>query len=106
MQYIEKIYGFPCHTIERQVVLAAGVRQRVIDHNPNRVICTPINLGAGVSTIAFNGDVAAAYGIQLAAAGGWRSFSAKDDGELPTHEFWGFSAAGTTLYILETVASQ
>lgn len=102
LDYIQRIYGFRLETVERVQVLAAGVVAQVLLNDPNRVNWTIFNLGANVCTAAFSNNVAAAFGIQIAAAGGTVGSNAREDGELPARALFGFSAAGTTLYIVET----
>jgi hypothetical protein len=99
------MYRAPVETVEVVVVLvAAAPAALVLPNNPNRLAWTIWNLGAGVAQVAPTSAVGVLFGSNIAAAGGMIGVTARDDGELPARALWGISAAGTTLYILQTVA--
>jgi len=103
--YITKEYGRPCETVEAVVVLvAAAAAAVVLPNNPNRLAWTIWNLGAGAAQIAPTSAVGALFGSNVAGAGGMIGVTVREDGELPSRQLWGYSLAGTTLYILQTVA--
>jgi|GEM_PF-6290714 len=102
--YVNSLYGFETETTERAVVLGAAAPVIVMPNDPNRLSWTIFNLGAAIGYVAFTSAVAAAFGMQLAAAGGVATSNAREDGDLPTHELWGIGAGATTLYVVETKA--
>lgn len=103
-EYMENMYGARLETINRVVVLNAAFPVVVFPNDPNRFAWTLTNVGAAIAYVAFDAAVGAAYGIQLAAVGGWRTSTARDDGELVTRSMYGLGAGATTLYITETRA--
>lgn len=102
--FVKRQYGFDCDTTERAVVLNAAAPVLVLNNDPNRVAWTIFNLGANIGYLAFTSAVGALYGFQINAAGDYTSSSARDDGEMPTHEVYGLGVGATTLYVIEVIA--
>jgi len=102
-EYVQNLYGFPCDTVER-VVVTGALPVVALPNNPDRVGWVVFNLGANIAYLAFDSQVAALRGMQVAATGGIAGSSARDDGEMSSRELWCISPAGaSTLYIAEII---
>jgi hypothetical protein len=101
--YVKKLYGSPCETIEDVIVLgAAAAAVQILPNDPNRVAWIVWNLGAGAAQVGPTSAVGPLFGSNIAAAGGMINVTVREDGELPSRALWGFSTVGTTLYTIET----
>ena len=104
--YIEKKWGVKTRSIANPVTdtANAGVT-RILRNNPDRFEAVIVNYDAVLMRVAPSKDVSATFGVPLDPAGGFTVISADDDGELVGQEWFMYSAAGGTIYVLETEAS-
>ena len=101
--YVSHRFGFPTETVQRTVTPGAAAGM-ILSNNPNRVGWLIMNLGANLAYIAPVSGVGALLGVLLNPLGDYYSSDASTDGEFPSYEQYAVSAAGTTLWIIETRA--
>jgi hypothetical protein len=93
--YIEGQYGGP--TDEQDTEMTLGVTpSRIVDNDPDALALTIINLGANTVYVMFDLNPTTTRGIQLNASGGFVSFNVNDDQTLPTRQWYGVTASGTS----------
>jgi hypothetical protein len=106
-EYLTRKYGFSVESNDRQVALNAVLAVPVTVNNPDRVGVIFMNTTANIIYIGLNSAVAVGNGISLAAGIGQANFTADEDGDLPTRQWWAISAAGVpNLYVVEMEATQ
>lgn len=105
-KYVEKRWGVKSHSTENPVTdtALAGVTQ-ILQNNPDRFEAIIINYDAVLMRLAPSQGVSATHGIPLDPAGGFAVINADDDGESVGYEWFVYSAAGGTIYVLETEGS-
>lgn len=104
--YIQKRWGVKSRSIENPVTATAGAGvTRILNNNPDRFEAVIVNYDTVLMRIAPSRNVSATLGIPLDPSGGFAVLKAEDDGELVGYEWFIYSAAGGTIYVLETEAS-
>lgn len=104
--YMLKIWGVRTRSIENPVTDAAGAGvTKILNNNPDRFEVVIVNHDAVLMRVAPSPDVSEEYGIPLDPEGGAAVITADDDGELVGYEWFIYSAAGGTIYVLETEAA-
>lgn len=105
-EYVKKRWGVATRSVENPVTDTAGAGvTRITNNNPDRFELVIVNYDAIFMRVAPSRDVSATLGIPLDPAGGFAIISADTDGELTGQEWFIYSAAGGTIYVLETVSS-
>jgi hypothetical protein len=100
MRWLEKEFGGALQELETFPATAAAVAT-VVGNNPDAVLLLFINTGAFDIFLKLRQDIPAATGIRLGANGGGTSLSVREDGTLPTREWFASSPGGaSSLYIL------
>lgn len=105
-EYVKKRWGVETRSVENPVTdtALAGVT-RILSNNPDRFEVVIVNHDAVLMRVAPSRNVSATFGIPLDPSGGSTVITADDDGELVGYEWFIYSAAGGTIYILETEAA-
>lgn len=93
--FIEGEFGGPTTESDSEITLAATAT-KVCDNDPERLSLTIINLGTNQCHIVFDNAPSTSRGIILVAGGGSVSMNVREDGTLPTREWWGVADSGTT----------
>ncbi len=103
--YVKKKWGFAVHSRENPVtaVVGAGVT-RILNNNADRLGAIIVNYDAVLMRVAPSRSVSATYGLPLDPSGGFIALEAEADGEMVGYEWFVYSDAGGTIYILETEA--
>lgn len=105
-EYTLKRWGVPSHSVENPVTDTAGAGvTSIARNNPGRFELLIVNYDTVLMRAAPSGQVSATRGIPLEPGGGFAILTADDDGESVGYEWFVYSAAGGTLYVLETVES-
>lgn len=104
-EYTNKRWGVKTRSVENPVTdtANAGVT-RILSNNPDRFEALIVNYDAVLMRVAPSVDVSVTRGIPLDPAGGFTVLAADSDGELVGQEWFIYSAAGGTIYVLETKA--
>ena len=99
-QWLAGEYGGPVE--EREALKTTGVTSVSVSNNdPEAVQILFVNVGANTINLGLSVAMAVSGGIILSAGGGAVSMSLRDDGTLPTREWFARSAAGaSSLYVL------
>jgi len=104
--YMLKRWGVRTHSIENPVTATAlAGKTLILKNNPDRLMVVIVNYDSVLMRVAPSIDVAADYGLPLDPEGGFVVLTADDDGELVGYEWYIYSAAGGTIYVLETEAA-
>ena len=99
---IERKYGVRVTPFENPEIAQVGIVPLILfRNNPRRIGFLVMNLSANAMYLGFTQDVGAAYGITLAAGGGFVSMNLDDDFTLPSREWWILAAGlASPLYSL------
>lgn len=104
--YMVKRWGVRTRSVENPVTPTMGAGKTLfLRNNPDRMMFVVVNYDTVLMRIAPSIAVAADYGLPLDPAGGFAVITADDDGELVGYEWYAYSAAGGTIYALETEAA-
>ena len=104
--YMLKLWGVRTRSIENPVTDTAGEGvTQILKNNPDRFEAIVVNYDAVLMRIAPSPDVSATHGIPLDPTGGFAVITADDDGEMVGYEWYIYSAAGGTIYVLVTEAA-
>lgn len=104
--YVKKRWGVASRSVENPVTPTAGAGiTKILNNNPDRFEAVIINYDTVLMRIAPSRNASATFGIPLDPSGGFVVLAADDDGELVGYEWYVYSAAGGTLYVLETEAA-
>jgi hypothetical protein len=100
LRWLEEEFGGSISEAESTPATGAG-SATFTGNDPDAVGLIVINLGANDVFIGLSSKVALNNGIKLTANGGACGFTVRDDGTLPTREWWAISPGGvSTLYAL------
>ena len=104
--YVKKRWGIGTRSVENPVTATAvaGVT-KILENDPDRFEAIIVNYDTVLMRVAPSRLVSATYGIPLDPAGGFTIITADDDGEMVGYEWFVYSAAGGTIYVLETEAA-
>lgn len=98
--FLRDLFGGDFDTLDGEVVVPAGGIQ-LVGGDPEAVALTFINLGTDIVFLRPKNPAAANAGIVLSPGGGSISLIVRDDGTLPTFNWWAFpNTAGQTVYFL------
>ena len=104
--YVTARWGAPSHSTENPVTGTAGAGVTMIArNNADRFELLVVNYDAVLMRIAPSPEVSATRGIPLDPSGGFAVIRADEDAEAVGQEWFVYSAAGGTVYVLETEAS-
>ncbi len=104
--YALKKWGVKTRSVENPVAAIAGAGVTLITrNNPDRLELIIVNYDTVLMRVAPSPSVGQFYGIPLDPAGGFTVVTADEDGEMVGYEWYIWSAAGGTIYVLETEAS-
>lgn len=104
--YIQKKWGVKTRSVENPVTGTAGAGvTKILNNNPDRFAAVIVNYDTVLMRLAPSRSVSATYGIPLDPSGGFAVLKADDDGEVVGYEWFVYSAAGGTIYVLETEAA-
>ena len=104
--YVRKRWGVGSRSIENPVTDTAGAGTTLIlRENPDRLEAIIVNYDDVLMRVAPSALVGATHGIPLDPSGGFTVITADDDGEMVGYEWYIYSAAGGTIYVLETEAA-
>lgn len=103
--YVQKKWGVPTTIKENPVTATAGAGvTQILRNNPDRFEAIIVNYDIVLMRVAPSRNVSVTYGIPLDPSGGFTILTADDDGEMVGYEWFIYSAAGGTIYVLETMA--
>ena len=106
VDYVLKRWGVRTRSIENPVTASPGAGvTRILRSNPDRFEAVIVNYDTVLMRVAPSSNVSATFGIPLDPSGGFTVITADDDGELVGEEWFIYSAAGGTIYVLETEAA-
>jgi hypothetical protein len=77
---------------------------QIVENNPDRVELVLFNIGAGNLYLGHDSTVTTSNGMFLGSGGSAMMMTVREDGELPSEEWWGVADASTTVVILEVIA--
>lgn len=99
--FLQAQFGGPVEEKETTVATSTTIA-RATQNDPECVQLLFVNIGANTIQLGLTQAMATAGGIILNANGGNVSMAVRDDGTLPSREWWVFSPAGdSTLYVLK-----
>jgi len=101
LQYAEIEFGGPVAETDSTVSVATTAT-KLVGSNPDRVMLLLVNLGATPVNVAPANDPSSAKGITLSQNGGSMVTIVRDDGTLPTREWYGIAtSAAANVYVVE-----
>ena len=104
--FVQKKWGVKSRSIENPVTATAGAGvTKILNNNPDRFGAVIVNYDTVLMRVAPSRSVSATYGIPLDPTGGSAVMTAEEDGEMVGYEWFVYSAAGGTIYVLETEAA-
>lgn len=103
LQYAEIEFGGPVTETDKTVSVATSAT-RIVGNNPDRVMLLLINLGGTPVYVRPANNPSDSAGVQLSQNGGSMVTIVRDDGTLPTNEWYGVApSVAANVYVLEMV---
>lgn len=101
LQYAEIEFGGPVTETDKTVSVDTAAT-RIVGSNPDRVMLLFVNLGSTPVNIAPANDPSTSKGITLSQNGGSIVTIVRDDGTLPSREWYGIAtSAASNVYVVE-----
>lgn len=95
LEFLEKEFQGPVQDDEEVVAITTSVGE-AIRGDPDRLMITFVNLGANVIILSTLPNPSSTRGYYLAANGGSISMTVRDDGTLPTRQFFAIALVGAS----------
>lgn len=101
LQYAELEFGGPVSETDNTVSVATTAT-KIVGNNPDRVMLLLVNLGGTPVNVVPDNDPSSSKGITISQNGGSMVSIVRDDGTLPTREWYGIAtSAAANVYVLE-----
>lgn len=101
MQYAVLQFGGPVEEADTTVLVTTSAT-KLVGNNPDRVMLMFVNLAGAPVFVLPGNNPSATNGISISQNGGSMVTIVRDDGTLPTREWYGVSTSGSaSVYVLE-----